>query len=119
MNDRFSTLETAHASQTSARIALERTQRRRTPVDRRTPVIAHQGTMVTMNQMELPKEELDRMMFFEEARKRAEADHKANPRTRRCIPRPNATRSARSNTTAGSPTPLVRTPNGRPQIYPP
>lgn len=32
-----------------------------------------------MNQMELPKEELERMMFFEEARQRAEADHKANP----------------------------------------
>jgi hypothetical protein len=33
-----------------------------------------------MNQMELPKEELERMMFFEEARLKAEMDHKANPK---------------------------------------
>ena len=28
----------------------------------------------------LPREELERMMFFEEARQKAEADHKANPK---------------------------------------
>lgn len=33
-----------------------------------------------MNQMELPREELERMMFFEEARQKAEVDHKASPK---------------------------------------
>ena len=33
-----------------------------------------------MNQMELPKEEVERMMFFEEARQKAEADYKIAPR---------------------------------------
>lgn len=29
--------------------------------------------------MELPRDELERMIFFEEARQRAELDHKENP----------------------------------------
>ena len=29
--------------------------------------------------MELPRDELERMLFFEEARQRAELDHKENP----------------------------------------
>jgi|TARA_B110000305_G_scaffold81919_1_gene92240 hypothetical protein len=32
-----------------------------------------------MNSVELPKEELERMVFFEEARKLAESDHDKDP----------------------------------------
>ena len=36
-------------------------------------------TGLIMNSVELPKEELERMVFFEEARKLAESDHDKDP----------------------------------------
>ena len=73
-----------------------------------------------MNQMELPKEELDRMMFFEEARKRAEADHKANPTDAQVHP-PTERDPERAIEHHGRVSHAARAhpERPRPQIYPP
>ena len=76
--------------------------------------------MVTMNQMELPKEALDHMMFFEEARKRAEADHKANPTDAQVHP-PTERDPERAIEHHGRVSHAARAhpERPRPQIYPP
>lgn len=47
------------------------------------------GSVIQRTTMELPRDELERMIFFEDARKRAEMDHEENPEDAQ-VPRMNA-----------------------------